>query len=863
MSIINDKWLVLKRAGLDLGSSIEPENNAGSGGRVQRYQRGSIYYHPNTGPYEIHGGILNAYLAQGGPGFNPKTGRRELGYPKSDEQRTDDEAYPRNLFEWGVIEWVSGIGAAVVHGEIYQYWQSLDGEVGPLGHPLSNHIDLAEGEIVFFERGCIYQGSSTSNRPIHFLFSLPKLGQPKIVGISSEPCILYNALSFNHPDWLTVAQAQALRINLQTALSDRFGLVPVNMPTVLPIPLSPVLKPTGWNLETPKDIALQERTLYNIVLALPGSKNYVLSPHSLYVRRDWSSFSLMHATDLHVSRRLEGLRSKLERLAATNPKMKQAAENYINYNDGLRAIITYANRLYKRGELDAILATGDLIDYIFEEDDHQLGSGNWGFLEKLLRGQVPQADGSKGEELLVPIFMGAGNHDYRLNPYQFLFNVDIPAWPDEELGNYQPHNLTKEETKILQGGKPTIDRHKAYGMVKVDQKNPTFFRRFVNDPSYIVELGPHRIVMIDSRWDAGILDSDWDVIKEKAGFGEPDNRNFAAGDPNSEGFTKADVELVKKALVQAGGTGLVIVGVHAPPLNIACNDYPHFLRETERPSADLDEIIKFIKHRAYWISPALFYLMQKVVKQNHLPIHLPVIITTDGFLKDWLTKGSKYFKKGNNQGLDYGIARGETKDFLEACVGADNHRPVDLVLSGHVHRNVEFRVGRDSDGALLYYTDFYTETPNAYYPTLKLKEVISSDRERVVPTHKIFIKVKPGAPLNQEPSDIHDHRPGIEEPYQVLEVPPYADPLETTSNPSTWWHKHRPLLLQTASTGPMDRIQRVEEVHTKLDPSFRGVRLIRITNNVISKVKYVTLKSLNTGLEIGDWGSAASGSVGG
>ena len=116
MSQIDEKHQQLKSAGLDLGVPLGPESAETAGGRVRRYEHGNIYWHENTGAHEVHGGILGCYLEDGGPGPSPRTGRRELGYPTTDEQ---PGATPSSQFEWGAISWVENVGGCLSRGPIW------------------------------------------------------------------------------------------------------------------------------------------------------------------------------------------------------------------------------------------------------------------------------------------------------------------------------------------------------------------------------------------------------------------------------------------------------------------------------------------------------------------------------------------------------------------------------------------------------------------------------------------------------------------------------------------------------------------------------------------------------------------------
>lgn len=59
-----------------------------------------------------------------------------------------------------------------------------------------------------------------------------------------------------------------------------------------------------------------------------------------------------------------------------------------------------------------------------------------------------------------------------------------------------------------------------------------------------------------------------------------------------------------------------------------------------------------------------------------------------------------YFKFGASVTyftLSCGVSKGLNEEFLKLCVGMGVPRRVDLVLSGHGHKNVEFRLGFGTD----------------------------------------------------------------------------------------------------------------------------------------------------------------------
>jgi len=823
---INEKWKQVKNVVGDKSRDIQ---SSGHGGWIQICWNGYIYWHRNTGAHEVHGDILTSYLKQGGPGPNRKTGRRELGYPTSDVLY---DRYPISRFEWGSITWVDGNGDSIINGDLYSYWIKNLEKLESLGNPITSQVRVDDGETIFFEFGCIYSGQASGNKPIYCSLDLPRIGQPQIAGTSHR-----EKLRINNAIWLKgLSKFIGSKTQLQNVIGRIWeGCLAMRRTTnknsaTIGLALSRGGISATWHISA--DESLSNRTLYDIILTIPGYEPVVLVAHAVYAKESWKSFGFIHSSDLHVNRRTEKFRKDLELLGA-----KTGAKEFVNYNNGLREMIRNANKLYKQGKLDMILATGDLIDYVYEEYDsvHPYGhfidskpqqpqnqivfvegdtphhSGNFTILELLLRGQVNYPNGARAEELMVPIFMTPGNHDYRIHPYRLLFNLNIPLYPDREISHYASYNLSRREVLKLEGRKtkPTLHRYHAREMVKVDKDNQELRKRIVRDSFYIIRIGPHRIVMIDSRWDAGILTGDMEAIVTAAGYGSDDQRNFADGGPNSEGFTRRYNENLKWALKKAKGEGIFIVGMHAPPINLVKHDHSHFLRETERPFTSADEIKAYLRRHASYT---------KALLTPYMGWEYP---------SEWLDKEVGYFKKGDIRGLDYSISSGEVSDFLNICVGKDGQYPIDLVLCGHTHNNVEYRLKYDEEEEkILFYMDFYTENPKEYYPT---KHGDSDE--------PIHVSVKAGAKVNGRPARVTDSKKNYK--YKIISVPPYNYTLNDSRQPNEWWRTHRPLIMQTASVGPLDKYQRV--TGTKPKVSFRGYRFFTVENNVITTAEHVTI----------------------
>jgi hypothetical protein len=200
---IDAKHRVLDRTGHGLGAPRTDVEAAGHGGRVRKFERGHIYWHPATGAHEVHGGILRAYLTRGGPGRNPKTDRRDLKFPTSDEVRSADGRTPVSHFEGGSIYWVDGVGGVAIYGDIEAQWRRMGAEQGWLGHPLSDPHERGAVEAAFFEHGCLWSGPGSGGRVRSYRFHARPLDGRQTVVDPDDPADLV----FSSPLVTTVPDA--------------------------------------------------------------------------------------------------------------------------------------------------------------------------------------------------------------------------------------------------------------------------------------------------------------------------------------------------------------------------------------------------------------------------------------------------------------------------------------------------------------------------------------------------------------------------------------------------------------------------------------------------------------------------------
>ncbi len=184
-----------------LGEPTGPEVIEG-GLHYRDYEGGRLYWSPETGVHEVHGGILAKYLALGAHGrfgppttdetatpdgvgrYNhfagtPATGRaslywtpdtgahavwgeirerwaalgweRGIGYPTTDETATPDGVGRYNHFAGtpatgrASLYWTPGTGAHAIWGNIRERWAALGWERGPMGYPVTDERTTPDG----------------------------------------------------------------------------------------------------------------------------------------------------------------------------------------------------------------------------------------------------------------------------------------------------------------------------------------------------------------------------------------------------------------------------------------------------------------------------------------------------------------------------------------------------------------------------------------------------------------------------------------------------------------------------------------------------------------------------------------------
>lgn len=137
---------------LGLPTAEATATGAGSTGRVQTFQGGSIYWTATDGAHVVRGAIGAIYSTSGAPGG-------PLGFPTSGERRTANGTGAVQSFQNGAIYWSAATSAHIVRGDIADAYETAGGVAGVLGLPTAEATATGPGgagRVQTFQGGSVY-----------------------------------------------------------------------------------------------------------------------------------------------------------------------------------------------------------------------------------------------------------------------------------------------------------------------------------------------------------------------------------------------------------------------------------------------------------------------------------------------------------------------------------------------------------------------------------------------------------------------------------------------------------------------------------------------------------------------------------
>lgn len=175
---IENKYHALGATGGWLGEPLQPEDVCLDGyGFYRHYRNGSIYWHPETGAFEVHGLIRDKWREMGAD-------QGTLGYPISDEMNSRDGISQVSHFQRGSIYYThSRRKMTIVAGKCWEKWAEMNLEKGPMGHPILERVVDIDLPRLDFQHGSITK-SEVSRTPVTIftqnmaLLALPGLYPP-------------------------------------------------------------------------------------------------------------------------------------------------------------------------------------------------------------------------------------------------------------------------------------------------------------------------------------------------------------------------------------------------------------------------------------------------------------------------------------------------------------------------------------------------------------------------------------------------------------------------------------------------------------------------------------------------------------
>lgn len=470
--------------------------------------------------------------------------------------------------------------------------------------------------------------------------------------------------------------------------------------------------------------------------------------------------NFIHLTDLHLSRRNDLIEDEISNVTGPLP-------GFNNFNENMRRFIKKANAMASNGKLDLVLIGGDLVDFVNHgvSDNGDEPDNNWSVFIEILTGSGDERE-KNNFGLTAPVFTTTGNHDWRLHPYDIhdlsaAYNINKKQAKEFDFEYFDTSEKLENKknevyNKIIKEGSPiskenlfhvvlkgllrwsstwqaksivpvigsliaypyfgkiflsalkilpkeihsvavsgiifllavalhwginkilsyTVRKAVTNAIIPIEASIEALHRYFLHiNPylNYAFSFGSNRFIMMDTGpdcftgqylWDEGNKKMKITSVKNSILGGSPDSMAFY---PANEYYSYGQITWLEQALnvpgksVHSNKTDRIFICLHAPPINLK-----------ERPeTTDKEKLLL----KEYWFCG-------NSIKQN--------------------------------SDIRVGTINHYLSQFFHLCLGRkENHAlykgpKADLVLCGHAHQAIEFRLSSNNDGSISVYTGNYS-----------------------------------------------------------------------------------------------------------------------------------------------------------
>jgi predicted MPP superfamily phosphohydrolase len=479
--------------------------------------------------------------------------------------------------------------------------------------------------------------------------------------------------------------------------------------------------------------------------------------------------NFIHLTDIHAAKRNDEILGEVIKVKSRRNR-SEIVDAYINFNDGLREFISIANAMADEGELDFVVMTGDLVDFAFHgwEDEPNAAENNWRTFIHLITGAgAEQAKGNPG--LKVAVYTSTGNHDWRLHPYDpnLLNYSDSFGLTKEELNNYDyksydsreyPEDKRAKLSKVITSNafkKLNIDVFTDKGAVKLAKFLSSKITIWVLRVLAMLGIGGASVAGIAQQFIYGLTilvlgglvwGAKWylqrkvrklvDILIDNPLHAEAKALHYYLTHINpylDYAFQYGDYSFIVMDTGADVFIGQLLDGkqlTHIKQMSLEDN----ILGGSPDSRAFDSEQVYYNWSQIVWLEKALTSVGQQPNdrRRTFLFLHAPPINPPKD--REWKTlweserPAPKWIGKGECN-LTYGTIKHYLSQFFYLCMGyreselvngtTEPHlREVDLIFSGHAHRNIEFRlekewVASNKKHEIRIFSDVYSQLWNA------------------------------------------------------------------------------------------------------------------------------------------------------